>query len=84
MKHSTHMDTFMKTYIEKIKNRKEEHLGRILFYCNKELKYILTFLEKSSEYILWVKVAKGFLHADREVYLAGVYNSLKQEKKGNN
>ena len=34
-------------------------------------------LEKSSENILWVKIAKGFLHGDREVYLAGVYNSPK-------
>ena len=34
----------------------------------------LTFLEKSS---LWVKITKSYLHTDKEVYLAGVYNSPK-------
>ena len=35
------------------------------------------FLEKSSENILWVKIAKVYIHADREVYLTGIYNSPK-------
>ena len=61
----------------KNKKRKGRATGGILVYYKKELKNILTFLEKSSENILWAKIAKVCLHADREVYLAGIYNSPK-------
>ena len=61
----------------KNKKRKGKASGGILVYYKKELENTLTFLEKSSENILWVKIGKGFLHADMEVYLAGVYNSPK-------
>ena len=51
--------------------------GGSLVYYKKEFKNILTFLEKSSENILWFKIKKGYVHAGTEVYLAGVYNSPK-------
>ena len=44
----------------KNKKRKGRASGRILVYYKKELKNILKFLEKSSQNILWVKIAKGF------------------------
>ena len=49
--------------------------GGFLSTIKKNLK--TTFLEKSSENILWVKIAKGYLHTDKDFYLAGIYNSLK-------
>ena len=61
----------------KNKRRKGRISGGIFIYYKKELQNNLTFLEKSSENILWVKIAKGYLHADKDVYLAGVYNSPK-------
>ena len=61
----------------KNKKRKGRASWGILVYYKKELKNILTFFEKPSENILWVKFAKGFLHADKEVYLIQVYNSPK-------
>ena len=61
----------------KNKNRKWRASGGILVYYKKELKNISTFLEKSSENIWWVKIAIGYIHADREVYLAGAFNSQK-------
>ena len=67
----------MKTYTEKIKKRIGRSSAVILVYHKKELKNILTFLEKSSENYLWVRTAKSCIHADRKVYLAGVYNSQK-------
>ena len=67
----------MKTYTEKIKKRIGRSSAVILVYHKKELKNILAFLEKSSENYLWVKIAKSCIHADRKVYLAGVYNSQK-------
>ena len=54
----------------KNKKRKRRTSGGILVYYKKELKNILTFLEKSSENILWVKIAK-------DVSLARVYSSPK-------
>ena len=57
----------MKTYTEKIKKWIERSSAVILVYNKKELKNILTFLEKSSENYLWVKIAKGYIHADRKV-----------------
>ena len=59
----------------KNKKRKGRESEGILVYYKKELKNILTFLEKSSENILWVKITKVYTHAYREVYLAGIYNS---------
>ena len=56
------MDTFMKTYKEKIKKRKGKKFRGILVYYKKELKNNLTFLEKSSKNILWVKIVKGYLY----------------------
>ena len=61
----------------KNKKRKGRTSGGIVVYYKKELKNNLTFFEKSFENILWVKIAKGYLHTDREVYLAAVYNSPK-------
>ena len=61
----------------KNKKRKGRISGGIFIYYKKELQNNLAFLEKSSENILWVKIAKGYLHADKDVYLAGVYNSPK-------
>ena len=59
------------------KNKKQK--GRtsegILVYYKKELKNKLIFHEKSSENILWLKIAKSYLHTDKEVYLAGVYTA---------
>ena len=53
----------------KNKKRKGRTSTGILVYYKKELENNLTFLEKSSENILWVKIAKGYLHIDKEVYL---------------
>ena len=67
-------------YVENVvyrKNKKWKGRASVLVCFRKELQNILTFLEKSSENILWVKIAKGCTHADREVYLAGIYNSPK-------
>ena len=61
----------------KNENRKGRAFGGILVYYKRELKNILMFLEKSFENILWVKIAKGFWHANREVFRAGVYNTAK-------
>ena len=71
------MDTFMKTYTEKNLKNERKSIWEILIYYKKKIKSFLAFHEKSSEYILWVKITKGFLHADREIFLAGVYNSPK-------
>ena len=49
--------------------------GILAYY--KKLKNILALLEESFENILWVKITKGYIHADRKVYLAEVYNSPK-------
>ena len=81
----------------KNKKRKKRAYVRILVYYKRELRNALTFLEKSSENILRVKIAKNYIHADREVYLTGVYNNPKysnyikenncnviNSKKGNN
>ena len=66
---------------ENVYRKNKKRIGRssavILVYSKKELKNILTFLEKSSENYLWVRTAKSCIHADRKVYLAGVYNSQK-------
>ena len=79
------MDTFLKTYTEKTKKTEKKAYVRILVYY------------KRSENILRVKIAKNYIHADREVYLTGVYNNPKysnyikenncnviNSKKGNN
>ena len=57
----------MKTYTEKIKKWIGRSSAVILVYNKKELKNILTFLENSSGNYLWVKIAKGYIHADRKV-----------------
>ena len=68
------MDAFMKRYAEKIKKRKGRASGGFQSIIKKKLKIsqyslILVFFEKSSKDILWVKIAKGYIHADREFYL---------------
>ena len=75
--HQTHWLFVCVSYVvyRKNKKRKGRESEGILVYYKKELKNILTFLEKSSENILWVKITKVYTHADREVYLAGIYNS---------
>ena len=62
---------------KKNKKRKGRTSGGIVVYYKKELKNNLTFFEKSFENILWVKIANVYLHTDREVYLAALYNSPK-------
>ena len=50
------------------------------FFCvshKKTCQNFLTFLENSSENILCVKIAKGYIQGDREVYLTGVYEISK-------
>ena len=59
------------------KKKKKKAYVRILVYYKRELKNILTFLEKSSENILRVKIVKNHIHGDREVYLTGLYNNPK-------
>ena len=61
----------------KNEKRKIRAYVEILVYYKKEFKNISTFLEKSSENILRVKIAKVYIHPDREVYLTGIYNSPK-------
>ena len=62
----------------KHKKKKGRASGGILVYYKKEYKNILSFpFKNSSENILWIKIAKGFVHASKEVYVAGVYNSPK-------
>ena len=61
----------MKTYTENIK------IWRDFSLLKKELKNNLTLFEKSFENILWVKSANGYLYTEKDVYLAGVYNSPK-------
>ena len=59
------------------KKQKGRAYGGILVYYEKELKYILAFLEKSSENFYGLKSHKsqGYIHADRVFYLVAVYNS---------
>ena len=61
----------------KNKKKKGRASGEVLVYYKKEFKNIISVLDKSSENILWVKISKGFIHATKEVYIAGIYNSPK-------
>ena len=61
----------------KKKKKRGRASGGVLVFYKKELKNIISFLDISSENILWIKISKGVLHATKEVYIAGVYNSPK-------
>ena len=61
----------------KTKNKKGWTSGGILFYYRKELSNSLSVLDKSHENIIWLKLSKGLLKTPMNVYIAGVYNSLK-------
>ena len=52
----------MKTYTEQIEKGRKSIWGNFSL-----LQKFLKCLEKSSENILWVKMAKGFIHENREI-----------------
>ena len=79
-----HPKEYSYEFVCRTKNcRKGRGSGGILVYYKSKLKNKLAVHDNTFDNILWLKVSKGVI-CDKEIYIAGVYNSPKNSKYAKN